>query len=143
MNELKPDTGVPALFYVKPVNDKGGPRHAPDCDHRSGCVLQLNRQQHTKNAKAVKYHDHFRCTITCGFCGGGCHYEDECHIKRHESNKLKRQEAERQRNQTPSKTPKKGDKGGKSEAKGLAGMEPRTITPRGAPQHPLRLLLLP
>ena len=44
MNEVKPETGTPPLFYCKPVNDKGGPCHAPDCNHRSGCVLQLKRQ---------------------------------------------------------------------------------------------------
>ena len=41
MNEVKPETGTPPLFYYKPVNDKGGPGHASDCDHRSGCMLQL------------------------------------------------------------------------------------------------------
>ena len=41
MNEVKPEAGTPPLFYCKPVNDKGGPCHAPDCDHRSCCVLQL------------------------------------------------------------------------------------------------------
>ena len=31
--------------------------------------------------------------------------EDECHIKKRESDKLKRQEAERQKTQTPTKNP--------------------------------------
>ena len=44
MNEGKPDAGTPPLFYCKPVNDKGGPCHAPDCDHRSSCMLQMKRQ---------------------------------------------------------------------------------------------------
>ena len=35
MNEVQPDAGTPSLFYCKPVNDKGGPPHAPDCDLRS------------------------------------------------------------------------------------------------------------
>ena len=30
MNEVKPEAGSPPLFYRKPVNDKGGPCHAPD-----------------------------------------------------------------------------------------------------------------
>ena len=118
MNEVKPDTRVPSLFYCKPVNDKGGPCHAPDCDHRAGCELQLKRQHHTKDRKTVNHEDHFRCTITCGFCGKCRHYEDECCIKRRETDKLKRQEAERQKNQTPSRTPKNGDKGGKGGGKG-------------------------
>ena len=46
MDEVKPEAGVPPFFCCKPVNDKGRPCHAPDCDHRSGCMLQLERQQH-------------------------------------------------------------------------------------------------
>ena len=76
MSDVKPETGAPPLFYCKPVNDKGGPCHAPDCDHRSGFVLQLKRQQHTKDGKTVTHQDHFRCTITCGYCGKRRHYED-------------------------------------------------------------------
>ena len=51
MNEVKPDAGTSPLFYCKPVNDKGGPCHASDCDHRSSCMLQMKRQQHTKDGK--------------------------------------------------------------------------------------------
>ena len=68
MNEVKPETGTPPLFYCKPINDKGGPCHALDCDHRTGCMLQLKRQQHTKDEKTVTDQDHFRCTIVCGYC---------------------------------------------------------------------------
>ena len=82
MGEVKPETDAPPLFYCKPVNDKGGPRHAPDCNHRNCCVLQLKRQQHTKDGKTVTHQDHFRCTITCGYCGKRRHYKDECHIKK-------------------------------------------------------------
>ena len=118
MNEVKPDAGTPPLFYCRPVNDKGGPCHASDCDLRSGCMLQMKRQQHTKDGKTVTHQDHFRCTITCGYCGKRRHYEDECHIKKHESDKLKRQEAERQKTQTPAKNPPNGDKVGKGRGKG-------------------------
>ena len=118
INEFKPEAGTPPLFYCKPVNDKGGPCHAPDCDQRSSCMLQMKRQQHTKDGKCVTHQDHFRCTITCGYCGKRRHYEDECHIKKRESDKLKRQEAERQKTQTPTKNPQNGDKGGKKGGKG-------------------------
>ena len=117
MSEVKPETGAPPLFYCKHVNDKGGPCHAPDCDHRSGCVLQLKRQQHTKDGKTVTHQDHFRCTITCGYCGKRRHYEDECHIKKRESDKHNQQEAERQKAQTPTRTPQNGDKVGKGGGK--------------------------
>ena len=129
MNEVKPDVGTPPLFYCKPVNDKGGPCHAPDCDHRSSCMLQMKRQQHTKDGKPVTHQDHFRCTITWGYCGKRRHYEDECHIKKRSSDKLKRQEAERQKTQTPTKNPQNGDKGGKGGGKGSG---------KGGPPNPQR-----
>ena len=43
MNEVEPETGSPPLFYCNPVNNKGGPCHAPDCHHRSSCMLQMKR----------------------------------------------------------------------------------------------------
>ena len=61
--------GDPNLFYCQPTDDKGGPCHAPDCDRRSSCMLQLRRTQKTKDGQEVKHQDHFRCTITCGYCG--------------------------------------------------------------------------
>ena len=116
MSEVKPETGTPPLFYCKPINDKGGPCHARDCDHCSGCVLQLKRQQHTKDEKTVTHKDHFRCTIICGYCGKRRHYAEECHIKKRESDKHKRQEAECQK--TATRTPQNGDKGGKGGGRG-------------------------
>ena len=118
MNEVKPDAGTPPLFYCKPVNYKGGPCHAPDCDHRSSCMLQVKRQQHSKNGKTVTQQDHFRCTITRGYCGKRRHYKDECQKKKRESDKLKRQEPERQKNQTPTRNPQNAEKGGKGGGKG-------------------------
>ena len=127
MNEVKPDAGTPPLFYCKPANDKGGPCHAPDCHNRSSCMLQMKRQQHSKDGKTVTHQDHFRCTITCGYCGNHRHYKDECHIKKLESDKLKRQEAERQKNQTPTRNLQNAEKGGKGGGKGGA---------KGGPPNP-------
>ena len=129
MNEVQPDAGTHPLFYCRPVNDKGGPCHASDCNLRSGCMLQMKRQQHTKDGKQVTHQDHFRCTITCGYCGKHRHYEDEIHIKKRESDKLKRQEAERQKTQTPARNPPNGDKGGKGGGKGSG---------KTGPPNPLR-----
>ena len=131
MNEVKPEAGVPPLLYCKRVNDKGGPCHAPDCNRRSGCMPQLKRQQHTGDGKTVNHQDHFRCTITCSFCGKPRHYADKCHKRRRKSGKLKRPEAERQKGQTPSKGPKNGDKGGKGGGKGAA----KDWTPNDDPQR--------
>ena len=118
MSELKPEASAPPLFYCKPLNDKGGPCHAPDCNHRSGCVMQLQRRQHTKDGKTVTHQDPFRCTITCAYCGKRRHYGDECHIQEREIDKHKRREAERQKAQTPTTTPQNGDNGGKEGGKG-------------------------
>ena len=93
-------------------------RGEPDCHHRSGCMLQMKRQQHTNNGKTVTHQNHFRCSITCGYCGKCRHYEDECHIKKRGSDKHKRQEAERQKTRTPTRTPRGGHKGGKGGGKG-------------------------
>ena len=84
--------GAPNLFYRQRTDDKGGPCHAPDCDGRSSCMLQLRRTHKTKDGQEVKHQDHFRCTIKCGYCGKMRHYEDECHIKPRESEKLKKAE---------------------------------------------------
>ena len=119
MNEVKPEAGTPPLFYCKPVSDKGGPCHVPDCDLRSGCELQMKRQKHTKDGKTVTHQEHFRCTITCGYCGKLGQYEVECHIRKRESDKHERQEAEHQKTQTPTRTPWNGDKGGKGGGKGV------------------------
>ena len=104
MKDVNPATRLLPLFCCKPVNDKEKPCHACDYNHCSGCVLQLKRQQHTKDGKTVNHQEHFRCTITCGFCGKRRHYKEECRIQKRESDKLKRQEAKRQKNQTLSKT---------------------------------------
>ena len=136
MSEVKPETGTSPLLYCKPVNDKGGPFHAPDCDHCSGGVLQLKRQQHPKDGKTVSHQDFFRCAITCGYCGKRRHYEDECHIKKHESDEHKRQEAERQR--TATRTPQNGYKGGKGGGKrdskgGTSNPQGRSSAPTTSP----------
>ena len=82
-------------------------------------MLQLQRKQKTKDGQEVKHQDHFRCTITCGYCGKRRHYKDECHIKRRESEKLKKAEEERRKNagkggggRTPGGTPGGGNPGG-------------------------------
>ena len=77
----------------------------------------------------MTHQDHFRCIITCGYCGKRRHYEDECHIKKRESDTLKPQEAERQKTQTPTRNHQNGDKGGKGGGKGAG---------KGGPPNPER-----
>ena len=141
MNEVKPEASRPPLFYCNPVNDKGGPCHAPDCDHRSGCMLQLKRQRHTKDGKTVSHQDHFRCTITCGYCGKRRHYGDECHINKVRVTNTKGRRLKARRPKHTPELPRMGIRVVKEGARGVARVEPRT--PRGAHQHPLLLPLLP
>ena len=51
MTETAPSKGkgAPNPFYCHPTDDKGGPCHAPDCDGRSACMLQLKRTQNNKD----------------------------------------------------------------------------------------------
>ena len=110
MTEIPSSKGkrIRNLFYCRPTDDKSGPCHAPDCDGRSACMLQLKRTQKTKDGQEVKHQDHFRCTITCGFCGKRRHYEDECHIQRRKSEKLKKADEERHKNAGKGNKPEGG-----------------------------------
>ena len=94
----------------------------------------MKRQQHTKYGRPVTHQHYFRCTITCGYCGKRRHYEDECHIKKRESGRLKRHEAEHQKIQTPTRNPRNGDKGGKGGGNGGGkGGPPNPQRPSSAP----------
>ena len=109
---------APNLFYCGYTDDKGGPCKAPDCVAWSACMLQLKRTQKIKVGQEVKHQDHFRCTITCEYCGKGKHYEDECHIKRCESEKFKKAEEERLKNAKKSDPKLGGQNPGGSQGKG-------------------------
>ena len=100
MKKNPPSNGMwaPNLFYCRPTDDKVGPCHAPDCDGRSACLLGLQRKRKTKDCEEVKHQGHFRCTITCRYCGKCRHYEGACHVKRRESGKVKKAEEERRKN---------------------------------------------
>ena len=141
MNEVKPESCTPPLYYCNPVNDKGGPCHAPDCDYRTGCMLQLKRQQHTKNGETVTDQDHFRCTITCGYCGKCRHYEDGCHIKNARVTNTNGRRPNARQPKHPAELPRMGTRVVREEAREVARVE--TPTCRGAHQRPLFLPLLP
>ena len=51
-------------------------------------MVRGKKQEINTGAKA-KMPDHYRCTITCAFCGKRKHYEDECYHKQRLSAKLK------------------------------------------------------
>ena len=140
------DKEAPNLFYCHPTDGKGEPCLAPDCDGRSGCMLQLKCTRKTKDSEEVKHEDHFRCRITCRYCGKGRHYEDECHIKRRESKKHKKAEEERRKNAGKGGGPEgrgpnpggfkgKGNPGGgrRSSAPPTGGREAPNPTSKGEP----------
>ena len=66
--------------------------HSPYCDQRDCFVVQGKKQETNTGGKA-KMPDHYRCTITCAFCGKRRHYEDECYHKQRLSAKLRTENA--------------------------------------------------
>ena len=79
---------VKELFWCDARDEQGHLQHAPDCEQRDCFVVQGKKQETNTGAKA-KMPDHYRCTITCAFCGKRKHYEDECYHKQRLSAKLK------------------------------------------------------
>ena len=71
---------VKELFWCDARDEQGHLQHAPDCEQRDCFVVQGKKQDTNTGAKA-KMPDHYRCTITCAFCGKRKHYEDECYHK--------------------------------------------------------------
>ena len=71
---------VKELFLCDARDEQGHLQHAPDCEQRDCFVVQGKQQEGNTGAKA-KLPDHYRCTITCAFCGKRKHYEDECYQK--------------------------------------------------------------
>ena len=79
---------VKELFRSDGRDEHGHLQHAPDCKQQDCFVVQGKKQETNTGAKA-KMPDHYRCTITCAFCGKRKHYEDECYHKQRLSAKLK------------------------------------------------------
>ena len=76
------------LFWGDARDEQGHLQHTPDCEQRDCFVVQGKKQETNTGAK-LKMPDHYRCTITCAFCGKRKHYEDECYHKQRLSEKLK------------------------------------------------------
>ena len=93
---------VKELFWRDARDEQGNLQHAPDCEQRDCFVVPGKRQETNTSAKA-KMPNHYRCTITCAFCGKRKHYEDESYHKQRLAMKLKGED--------PCKGPGKG--GGK------------------------------
>ena len=79
---------VKELFWCDARDKHGHLQHAPDCEQRD-CFVGQGKNQETNTGAKAKMPDHYRCTITCAFCGKRKHYEDECYHKQHLSAKVK------------------------------------------------------
>ena len=79
---------VKELFWCDARDEHGHLQHASDCEQPDCFVVQGKKQETNTGAKA-KMPDHYRCTITCAFCGKRKQYEDECYHKQRLSAKLK------------------------------------------------------
>ena len=85
-------SNVEDLFWCEARDEQGCVLHTADCDQRDCFVLQGMKQGTNTGGKA-RMPDHYRCTITCAFCGKRKHYEDECYHKQRLSAKLKTENA--------------------------------------------------
>ena len=76
------------VFWCDARDEQGCLLHAPDRDQRD-CFIFQGKKQETNTGGKAKLPDHYRCTITCAFCGKRKHYENECYYKQRLSAKLK------------------------------------------------------
>ena len=106
---------VKELFWCDARDEQGHLQHAPDCEQRDCFVVQGKQQEKNTGAKA-KLPDHYRCTITCAFCGKRKHYEDECYHKHCLSAKLKGEDPGKGSGKGGGKG--KGNDSGKGKSKG-------------------------
>ena len=79
---------VKELFWCDARHEQGNLQHAHDCEQRD-CFVVKGKQQETNTGAKKQLPDHYRCTITCAFCGKRKHYENECYHKQRLSAKLK------------------------------------------------------
>ena len=144
MNEVKPEAGVPLLFYCKPVNYKGGPCHAPDCEPRSGCMLPLKRQDQTKDGKTVHHkgspqvHHQLWFLWQTPSLQGRMPHKNSARVTNSNTRRLSARKTI-----LPPNPPRMVTRVLKGEGKGVTSTEHPTTIPRGARQRPLLLLLPP
>ena len=81
-------SNVQDLIRCHARDEQGCLLHAPDRDQRDCFVVQGKKQETNTGGKA-RMPDHYRCTITCAFCGKRKHFQDECYHKQRLSAKLK------------------------------------------------------
>ena len=119
---------VQELFWCDARDEQGHQQHAPDCEHRDCFVVQGKQQEKNTGAKA-KLPDHYRCTITCAFCGKRKHYKDECYHKQRLSAKLKGEDPGKGSGKGGGKG--KGNDSGKGKSKGRGQGQDKSQRGRG------------
>ena len=119
---------VKELFWCDARDEQGHLQHAPDCEQRDCFVVQGKQQEKNTGAKA-KLPDHYRCTITCAFCGKRKHYEDECYHKQRLSAKLKGEDPGKGSGKGGGKG--KGNDSGKGKSKGRGQGQDKSQGGRG------------
>ena len=85
--------------------------------------------QETNTGAKSKLPDHYRCTITCAFCGKRKHYEDECYHKQRLSAKLKGEDPDKGSGKEGGKD--NGKDSGKGKSKGRGKGQDKTQGGRG------------
>ena len=119
---------VKELFWCDARDQQGHLQHAPDCEQRDCFIVQGKQQEKNTGAKA-KLPDHYRCTITCAFCGKRKHYKDECYHKQRLSVKLKGEDPGKGSGKGGSKG--KGNDSGKGKSKGRGQGQDKSQGGRG------------
>ena len=119
---------VKGLFWCDARDEHGHLQHAPDCEQRDCFVVQGKKQETNTGAKP-KMPDHYRCTITCAFCGKRKHHEDECYHKQRLSAKLKGEDPDKGSGKGGGKS--NGNDSGKGKSKGRGKGQYRSQGGRG------------
>ena len=119
---------VKEVFWCDARDEQGHLQHAPDCEQRDCFVVQGKKQETNTGAKA-KMPDHYRCTITCAFCGERKHYEDEWYHRQRLSAKLKGEDPDKGSGKGGGKG--KGNDSGKGKSKGRGKGQDKSQRGRG------------
>ena len=119
---------VEELFWCDARDEHGHLQHAPGCEQRDCFVVQGESQETNTGAKP-KLLDHYRCTITCVFCGRRKQYEDECYHKQRLSAKLKGEDPGRGSGKGGGRS--NGNDAGKDKSKGRGKGQDRSLGGRG------------
>ena len=81
---------IQELCWCDTRDEHGCLFHAPGGDQRNSFMV-LGKKQKTNSGSKPKLQDHYRCTITCTFCGNRKQYEDKCYHKQRLSARLKKE----------------------------------------------------